>query len=119
MQVVKSLANPAFALLWSGQTISRLGDNFYTVALAWWVLEKTGSAAAMGLVLICSNIPDRLGRVASIDALGSFALLPVGYGLAGIAADQFGAPVVFLLGGIISSVVIALGLLHPAIRSID
>ncbi len=57
MQVVKSLANPAFALLWSGQTISHLGDNFYTVALAWWVLEKTGSAAAMGLVLICSNIP--------------------------------------------------------------
>ncbi len=63
--------------------------------------------------------PDRLGRVASIDALGSFALLPIGYGLAGIAADKFGAPVVFLLGGIISAGVIALGLLHPAIRAID
>jgi MFS family permease len=54
---LRALKNPSFALLWSGQTISRLGDSFYTVALAWWVLEKTGSAAAMGLVLICSSVP--------------------------------------------------------------
>ncbi len=46
-----------FALLWSGQTVSRLGDNLYRIALAWWVLEKTGSAAAMGTVLILSQVP--------------------------------------------------------------
>jgi DHA3 family tetracycline resistance protein-like MFS transporter len=46
-----------FALLWSGQSISRLGDSFYQVALAWWVLEKTGSALVMGTVLICSTVP--------------------------------------------------------------
>lgn len=57
MNFLRSLANPSFALLWSGQTISRLGDSFYAIALAWWVLEKTGSATAMGLVLICSTIP--------------------------------------------------------------
>ena len=53
----KSLSQRFFALLWSGQTISRLGDNLYRIALAWWVLEKTGSAAIMGTVLIFSTVP--------------------------------------------------------------
>jgi len=63
--------------------------------------------------------PDLLGRVASIDLLVSSGLLPIGYGLAGIAADQLGASLVFVLGGAISPSVIALGLLHPAIRAVD
>lgn len=62
---------------------------------------------------------DRLGRVASIDALGSYALLPIAYGLAGIAADGIGAPAVFVAGGAISFVLVALGLLHPAVRGLD
>jgi DHA3 family tetracycline resistance protein-like MFS transporter len=60
-----------------------------------------------------------LGRVSSIDILVSSGLLPLGYGLAGIAADRLGAPVVFVLGGAISAIVIALGLLHPAVRKMD
>jgi len=62
---------------------------------------------------------DLLGRVASIDMLMSSALVPIGYALAGITADRVGAPLVFVLGGAISSTVITLGLLHPAIRSMD
>ncbi|HZU67186.1 MAG TPA: hypothetical protein VFA09_07900 [Ktedonobacteraceae bacterium] len=61
----------------------------------------------------------RLGRVASIDMLVSTALAPIGYGLAGIAADRLGASPVFVFGGAISAIVIALGLLHPAIRKVD
>ena len=57
MNVLRSLQHRPFALLWSGQTISRLGDSLYRIALAWWVLEKTGSASAMGTVLILSQIP--------------------------------------------------------------
>ena len=57
MTLLKSLGHRPFALLWSGQTISRLGDSLYSVALAWWVLEKTGSATAMGSVLIFSFAP--------------------------------------------------------------
>jgi hypothetical protein len=53
----RALRQRPFALLWSGQTISRLGDRFYQVALAWWVLEKTGSAVVMGTVLICTDVP--------------------------------------------------------------
>ena len=57
MNVLRSLRHRPFALLWSGQTISRLGDSLYRIALAWWVLEKTGSATAMGTVLVFSQIP--------------------------------------------------------------
>ena len=57
MNVFRAFSNRAFVLVWSGQTISRLGDSLHTIALGWWVLEKTGSAAAMGVVLICSEIP--------------------------------------------------------------
>jgi len=62
---------------------------------------------------------DRLGRVASIDLLVSSGLVSIGYGLAGIAADRLGASLVFVLGGTISAFVIALALLHPAIRAVD
>ena len=57
MNVLRSLKHRPFALLWTGQTTSRLGDSLYRIALAWWVLEKTGSAVTMGTVLILSQIP--------------------------------------------------------------
>jgi len=57
MNVLRSLKHCPFALLWAGQTTSRLGDSLHHIALAWWVLEKTGSATAMGTVLVLSQIP--------------------------------------------------------------
>jgi MFS family permease len=60
-----------------------------------------------------------LGRVYSIDALGAFVLLPIGFALAGWATDLFGAPTVFLIGGPGTMALASLGLLHPAIRNLD
>lgn len=57
MSVFRALSHRAFALLWGGQSISRIGDFLYQVALAWWVLEKTGSPAAMGTVFVFSFTP--------------------------------------------------------------
>jgi MFS family permease len=57
MNVLRSLRHRPFALLWTGQTVSRLGDSLHRIALAWWVLEKTGSATAMGTVLVLTQIP--------------------------------------------------------------
>ena len=57
MNVLRSLTHRPFALLWTGQTTSRLGDSLYRIALSWWVLEKTGSAVAMGTVLVFSQVP--------------------------------------------------------------
>jgi hypothetical protein len=60
-----------------------------------------------------------LGRVYSIDAVGSFVLLPIGFALADWGTDLLGAPRVFLIGGIGIIVLVLLGLSHPAIRSLD
>ena len=57
MTLFRSLAHRPFALLWAGQTISRIGDFLYEITLAWWVLQKTGSAVAMAGVLIFSFTP--------------------------------------------------------------
>jgi DHA3 family tetracycline resistance protein-like MFS transporter len=62
---------------------------------------------------------EMLGRVYSIDALGSFVLLPIGFALAGWATDLLGAPRVFLIGGLGVIVFVLLGLSHPAIRNLD
>ncbi len=62
---------------------------------------------------------EMLGRVSSVDGLGSYALLPLGYGLAGFAADHIGAPTVFILGGAASVILIGLGLLHHDVRGLD
>jgi len=57
MTFFKSLTVRPFALLWSGQQLSALGDSIYRVALAWWVLEKTGSAKAMSTIFIFASTP--------------------------------------------------------------
>jgi DHA3 family tetracycline resistance protein-like MFS transporter len=62
---------------------------------------------------------DLLSRVSSIELLGSYALLPVGYGLTGWATGQWGPAMVFLLGGGLTALVAVLGLLHPRVREVD
>lgn len=46
-----------FRLLFTGSTISQVGDQFYFVALPWLVLQQTGSAVAMGTVMMAAAIP--------------------------------------------------------------
>lgn len=46
-----------FRLLFTGSTISLFGDQFYFVALPWLVLQQTGSAIAMGTVMMSAAIP--------------------------------------------------------------
>jgi MFS family permease len=78
MQVFRSLNYRPFAFLWSGQTISRLGDALYQLALAWWVIEKTGSATAMGMVLVFSFAPSILFAILGgvlVDRLPRFRIM--------------------------------------------
>lgn len=51
------LRNPAFQRLWLGLSVSYLGDQFTTIALLWFVLQLTGSGAAVGLVILCFQLP--------------------------------------------------------------
>jgi len=49
--------NRNFKLLLGGQLVSQVGDKFHMIALAFWVLDTTGSSAKMGAVLAASVIP--------------------------------------------------------------
>src|SRR5512147_991639 len=49
-----------FRLLWIGEGISLLGDQFYLIALPWLVLQLTGNALAVGAVLATAGIPRAL-----------------------------------------------------------
>lgn len=49
-----------FRLLWIGEGISLLGDQFYLIALPWLVLSLTGNALAVGTVLATAGIPRAL-----------------------------------------------------------
>src|ERR1700727_2420812 len=50
-------AQRAFRLLFAAQSISSLGDRLVPVALAFAVLNLTGSATDLGLVLAAQTIP--------------------------------------------------------------
>ena len=54
------LRDARYRLWLIGGTISLLGDQFYLVALPWLVLQQTGSALAMGTVMMAGAIPRAL-----------------------------------------------------------
>lgn len=54
---LQALGSRPFALLWSGQTISSLGDGAFNTAVIWQVLMLTGSATAIGMVMIAQTLP--------------------------------------------------------------
>lgn len=77
MSTLRSLQHRAFALLWLGQTLSRLGDFVYEIALSWWILQKTGSAEAMGLMWVFVIAPSVLLLLIGGAVVDRFPRVPV------------------------------------------
>jgi hypothetical protein len=48
-----------YRLLWLGQAISHLGDQFHLIALPWLVLTLTHDPFQLGLVLALAGVPGR------------------------------------------------------------
>jgi MFS family permease len=57
VKMLRPLRLRDFALLWSGMTVSLLGDGMYYVAIAWQVLELDNRPTAMSLVGIAWIVP--------------------------------------------------------------
>ena len=57
---IRPLANRNFRLLWLGESVSLLGDQFYFIALPWLVFQMSGSALAFGTILMVAGIPRAL-----------------------------------------------------------
>lgn len=107
----------------SAGAVAAMGLQIGVVGTAFAMLGVGGGLAMLELAWVRSlqDIvpPEALGRVSSIDALGSSSLLPIGFAAAGVATAAYGAPSVFLIGGLISACLIVAGLLHPSIRGLD
>jgi MFS family permease len=57
LHFARALHSNPFALLWTGQTVSALGDGAFVTALSWEALLLTGSAMAMGIVVLAQTLP--------------------------------------------------------------
>jgi MFS family permease len=72
------------------------------------------------VTLLYELVPgDKLGRVSSVDLLGSLGLLPVGYVLAGWIGDRLGPSTVFLLAGVVMVVLNVIPLFLRDIRALE
>ena len=62
---------------------------------------------------------DKLGRVSSVDLLGSLCLQPVGFLLAGVLADRIGPSWVFVCAGAVNLVLTLAALCVRGIRRLE
>lgn len=57
LPILAPLDGRDFRLVWLGESVSLLGDQFHMVALSWLVLGLTGSGFALGVILMAAAIP--------------------------------------------------------------
>ena len=71
-----------FRLLWIGEGISLLGDQFYLIALPWLVLSLTGNALAVGTVMAMAGIDVHVENDPKFDfsTLRTWTMNPKGAG---------------------------------------
>ena len=89
----KKLWNKDFVLLLQGNTVSTIGDLMYSVAIGYWVFQKTGSSTLMGIMSAISmfvtmflspfsgSIVDKCSRkwvMVGMDLLQSVVMLTIG-----------------------------------------
>jgi len=95
------LSLPVFRDFWIARTLSVLGDQFFTVALPWIVLQLTSSALALGAVLMVAAIPRAVFMLVGGVATDRFSPRRVLMATAAIRTVLVGAlAALFWLGGI-------------------
>jgi MFS family permease len=89
VRVLRPFKNRDFAILWTGLTVSLLGDGIYFVAIAWQVYQLSNDPTALSLVGVAWTVPH-------------VSLLLVG----GAVGDRFERRRVMLLANVVSGAAI-------------
>jgi MFS family permease len=89
--LIRPLRIRDFRLLFGGETISVLGDQFHFVALTWLALQLTGSGLVLGTVLMTAAIP----RAAFMLLGGAFS-------------DRFSPRTLMLLSNVIRGIAVGI-----------
>ena len=95
---------PALPVLYATMAVAGVGIGLFAV---WW---ETALATRIP--------PHLLSRVSAWDWMGSLALLPLGYLLAGPVAARYGAVEVMVVGGAVGTAAMALALLPRSTRTL-
>jgi MFS family permease len=90
LRILRPLAIRDFALLWTGMTVSFLGDGLYTVAIAWQVYAISNAPTALAVVGVAWMVPQ-------------VVLLLIG----GAVSDRFERRVLLLLSDAVRGAAIA------------
>lgn len=106
IEILKPLAVRDFAFLWTGMTVSMIGDGIYLVSIAWQVLSIENRPGALALVGVAWSLPqvvlvmasgalsDRLDRRVLMIAGDAIRFVAIGtLGLLSIT-DQLTIPIV-------------------------
>lgn len=110
---------------YSGGLLSALALAGYAVAGEVWQLALLAFVWGLGIeafqVIWDTSVqelvrPEVLGRVSSLDHIGSLALLPVSFAVVGAVADRTGARPVFALAGLGAAALMCVGFLVPGVR---
>jgi MFS family permease len=67
-----TLASRDFRLLWSGMTLSALGDSMSLVSLLWLVYQTTGSVRQLGWFVVAYTAPAAVGGLIAGSVLDRF-----------------------------------------------
>jgi MFS family permease len=105
---------PAFALYALGPPLWVVVPLFVLVGFGFSLFDVSWDTALQ------ERIPAyALSRVSSFDWMGSLALLPLGYILAGPLAEAFGAVEVLVAGGVLAFVVHIVALITPGVWKLE
>ena len=115
-----ALIGTGLALVVMGLPLPR-GSEAIVASLASVILGfGLGFFNVIWFIVLQQMIPgDKLGRVSSIDMMGSLCLTPVGLALGGIVTDHIGPRLVFIGCGLISALLSALALTVRGVRQLD
>lgn len=82
--------NKNFMIIWIAQFISKIGNEFHSIALMWYIMQLTGSTIQMGTSLIFSELP--------MIILGAFA---------GVIADRYDRKKIIIICDFLSGLLVA------------